>query len=208
MSKMREIILRPAVVLPAMSTSEPERTLTHLQFLDTFVVAAPELKVTAKLGRLFAWVDALEEFTAIIDARLPPAPPDPELPPEPPDPGERPADKDQLEAWEAATATAAAWELAARPIVEAHAEALLERGRALGKASEGERIYLDEDDFDKGIAACKDYLDALVSPSVDGRSKRQGDAFLPEARARKVLRLFHATAQSKAVDAKDVVKTV
>ncbi len=172
-SRRRELVIRPGVLLPALSTDITERECSHLQFLDEWVVGAPMLKEQDNLDHLFAWEDALEALRSTVKIREGLFEPELPNPPHAPPEGAVPAEK-------------RAWEEETRSVVEAHVAAVRAYHSALGKASEGETLWIPDDAFAKGIKASKAMIDARTTP--DERGNRY-----PEPWARKILRLFHAT---------------
>ena len=60
--EFREIVIRPDVTLPTISTDQPERTYAFVAFLHQWVLDAPQMRKDENLEFLFEWEDAIKSF--------------------------------------------------------------------------------------------------------------------------------------------------
>jgi hypothetical protein len=185
MAKLREIIIRPSVTLPALSTVVPERSYSYMNFLAEWVYGSRGMRKEENLGHLFELEEAIEAFARKIasDAGVTePVPPE-MLPAPPPN---------------ASAELMAKYQQAMLAIQKEHSEAIAAYQEAVQKASVGAAIYVSDAAFLAAKAATKD--------AIDKASERgpQGQSTLHAAYESKILRHFHGFAQSKLVDERDV----
>lgn len=179
---LREVIIRPAVTLPAISTEQPERTFEFLAFLAQFLVTSAGMRKDENLAYLFEWEDAVEKFCAETAKAV--EIPEPKPPTSPKLTGDPATDDPAIATFREACA--------------AYVEERKPFDAALLAARVGQKLYISDAAFLAGKAACKDAVEAAL---VQGPS---GASMLPAAWAPKVLRHYHALTMSKAVKANDV----
>ena len=193
--KFREIVIRPDVTLPALSTDLPERPYTFLSFLQEWVVNAREMRKDENLPHLFLWEETLEAFTKKMAEKAgvtePPVVGKVEMPEQPPPGATEAQAKEFLEKV-----------MEVRKKVEAEVKArntvMEEYNKALSDAAVGECIYVPDTAFLAAKSAAKAALDQASTPN------QQGQTAMARLWESKVLRHYHAFSQSKAVDEKDV----
>ena len=177
---LREIVVRPDVVLPAITTDQADLPYSFLAFLGEWLVSSPGMRKDENLRHLFEWEDALEKFTTTTAEGITvPKPPTP-----PKQTGNAEADR------------AAGVAFMASPEADAHREAMKDFAAALSRARVGQVFHVSDAAFLAGKAAAKDALDSALTP---GPSQRLSAAWGP-----KVLRHYHALTMSKAVKPNDV----
>jgi hypothetical protein len=206
--KFREIVVRAAVKLPPISTSQPERAYSFLEFLREWVTGqvSRHIRETDNLPHLFAWQDALEELDARLSLRegvgAQPVPPEALPAPTPPRAPAPPGDPREMSAFESTVAAhgRAVQEHAAEEAErqKAYAAAVGDWRKRADAAAVDERIYLPDAAFAAGRESAKRTLDEASTP-------RQNGMVGVDARYEaKILRHFHALATSRAVDERDV----
>lgn len=186
MTKYREIIIRPSVTLPALSTVVPERSYSFMNFLAEWVFGARGMRKEENLGHLFEIEEAIEAFAKKVAAGLgvtEPVPPDTL-----PAPTGQPHNSELM----------AKYQQAMLERQKTHSEDIAAYQEAVQKGAVGSAIYVSDAAFLAAKAATKD--------AIDKASERgpQGQSVLHPAYESKILRHFHGFAQSKAVDEKDV----
>jgi hypothetical protein len=195
--KLREIIFRETVVLPAISTANPERDYSFGAFLNEFVLQAAGMRSKENLADcahppIFEWEEAIEEFYASTKAQMaedPTAPREPSVPETPkfldsPTPAATAKNQELMEAF--------------RALVEAYKEARIPYDRALDAVRVGGIIYVSDAAFQAAKTAAEDAINARITPIGPAQTA------LDPAWARKVLRHFHPFAQSRAVTEVDI----
>jgi hypothetical protein len=182
---LREIVVRDAVVLPALSTDQPARPYTSETFFAEWVLGAPDLRKDESLPHLFEWEEVIEAFNAEATAGLAV-----EEPPAPEPPKFSMAEADKATNLRLAEAYMAA--------VEAHREERKPYEEARNQARVGKAFYVSEAAFQAAKAAAKAFLDEKLTAA--------GTAAAPvnPAWGRKILRHYHAFAQSRAVKPTDI----
>jgi hypothetical protein len=68
-SKYREVVCRADVTLPALSTEQPERPYSFLNFLGEWVVGARGMRKDENLEHLFCWEETIEKFVVDLGAK-------------------------------------------------------------------------------------------------------------------------------------------
>jgi len=195
--KMREIIFRETVILPAISTANPERDYSFGAFLHEYVLGAKGMRSKENMADcahppIFEWEEAIEEFYAETKARLaadPDAPREPALPEQPkfldsPTPAATAKNQELMDAF--------------RVEIDAYKAARAPYDKALDASRVGGTIYVSEAAFQAAKTAAQDAIDERISPVGPAQ------AALDPSWARKVLRHFHPFAQSRAVTDVDV----
>jgi hypothetical protein len=177
---LRAVVVRPDVLLPAVSTDQGERPYSFLAFLGEWLLSSPGMRKDENLEHLFEWEDALERFSAKtaegIEVPKPPAAP--------------------KQSGDPTTDRAVASAYMASPEVAAYQEENKAFQAVLSKARVGETFYVSDAAFLAGKAAAKDAIDEALSL---GPAQRLPAAFGP-----KILRHYHALTMSKAVKPNDV----
>lgn len=197
MPKFREIVIRPHVKLPPLSTEIAAKDNSFLAFLNEWVLHARGMRKDENLEHLFAWEEAIEAFTARVaekagakkPAELKPL----EVPKEPPaawgDKARAEYEKDvadyQRKVTDRQAADADAWE---RYYTAVH------------EAAVGESLYVTDAAYKAARESAKAALDEASAPDAMGRTR------LPRAYEPKILRHYHAFTLAAAVEENDVPK--
>lgn len=200
MSKFREIPIRPHVKLPALSVDIEERDYSMLSFLGEWVLGSEGMRQKDEnLAHLFEWEEALEAFTkkmaakaGIMEPKMPAKPPMPEQP----KPGASEADKNGY------NMAVGLLQEKMREEAKRYNEELEEYTKAVHAAAVDECLYLTDDAFKAGKEAAKAMLKERSTPNQLGQTQ------LPRPYEQKILRLYHALNQAKAIEEKDVPKKV
>lgn len=193
--KFYEITIREDVMLPAVSTLDEEREYHHLQFLSDWVLASPGIKTDDHLEHYFEWDEAIQELVDEIIEEL--GQPEPKIAtklvlPEPPE--ER--NEEALKKYAADVQRVHAEN---GRLMKEHNDSFAEWRKAIAKASVGRKLYISEDAFKAGYESAKKELDDASKPQGPMMGPRMHSSYQP-----KILRLYHAMRQSKAVKANDV----
>jgi hypothetical protein len=195
--KMREIVFRETVILPAISTTTPERDYSFGAFLNEFVLQAAGMRSKENMADcasppIFEWEEAIEEFYARTKAQLaedPDAPREPSVPETPkflesPTPAATAKNQELMDAF--------------RVVVDAYKEARVPYDKALDASRVGGILYVSDAAFQAAKAAAEEAINARITPIGPAQTA------LDPAWARRVLRHFHAFAQSRAVTEVDI----
>lgn len=188
-TKYKEVVVRPDVILPAISTEQPEKPYSFLNFLSEWLVGARGMRKDENLPFLFEWEETLETFTKAMAAKAgvvePPIPAKIEPPV---------ATGDEVISLQAMVTYREALQEQVKTFNEAR-EAYL---KGVNAASVGEIIYVTEAAFKAGKESAKQALDAAGTPN------ERGQTTIAKMWEPKVLRHYHAFGQSKTIDEKDV----
>ena len=175
--EFREIVIRPDVQLPTVSTEQPERPYAFVAFLVQWVLEASAMRKDENLEFLFEWEDALTTFVEETESSV-----KIEKPPAPVMPG-------QPENAAAAQKMAAEFNAA----VEAYRENCKPYEDALSAARVGKKLFISDEAFLAAKVASKAALDEALTRGPTGHQ------LLSAAYGPKVLRHYHAFSQSKKV---------
>jgi hypothetical protein len=185
-SKFREIKVRASVVLPAISTVDPERPYSFLHFLSEWVCQSRGMRRDEYLAHLFEWEEAVDAFVARMAKKA--GTKEPAIPQMPP-----PVDASDSEAVKVHTAECAR-------IGREYEEATKAYRRAVEDAAVGESFFVSDAAF---LAARESAKAALEKAS---EQLPNGARALHHLYEPKVLRHYHAFAQAAAVEEHDVPK--
>lgn len=169
--KRRRIILGPHVMLPPISTSVGERPMSAFEFLESWVLASPGLKGNDTLQHLFELENALEPVKkAAIEKSGADLPRKLEVP------ADMSAD-------------------AARELVAKYQATYDSYWRCVYDATVGMSLDISDAAFQAAVTSVKAMLDDVAKQ----RNPQGGPALDPFVE-RRILRLYHAFAQSREVD--------
>ena len=194
MLKFREIIIRPDVKLPPVSTDRPARPYSFVDFLVEWVVGARELRKDENLPHLFELEEAVEALGQRMEKKsgvTMPAPPDALIPPELRPGKEHEPDNARLIEAFAKTVQAAQ---------KSYNDDVATYVRAVHAASVGEHIYVTDAAFLAAKNACKNAIEAASTPN------QQGQTAMPKPYETKILVHYWSFSTSKAVEEHDVPK--
>jgi hypothetical protein len=196
-AKLREIVFRETVVLPAISTANPERDYSFGAFLNEFVLGAAGMRSKENLADcanppIFEWEEAIEEFYARTKAQMaedPTAPREPSVPETPkfldsPTPAATAKNQELMDAF--------------RVLVDAYKDARVPYDKALDACRVGGILYVSDAAFQAAKTAAEEAINARITPTGPAQTA------LDPVWARRVLRHFHPFAQSRAVTEVDV----
>lgn len=192
--KFYEITIREDVTLPALSTFDGEREYPHLQFLSDWVLSAPGIRTDDNLTHYFEWDESIECLVKEIVEEL--GQPEPKIGTKLEMPG-APEDRTE-EALKKYAADVQSVRAENDRVITEHNEAFAEWRKAIAKASVGRKLYISEDAFKAGHEAAKKELDDACK-AQGPMGPRLHSSFQP-----KMLRLYHAMRQSKAIRANDI----
>ena len=191
-AKMREIVYRPAVTLPAISTAHPAREYYFSAFLGEFVLSAKGLQSAENMADnpsppVFEIEEAIEALYAKTRKEMtleePTTPKTPEM-----RKGDSAEDKAaNLEAAEAYMEALAAYTEARKPYDE-----------ALNAIRVGRSFYISDTAFQAAKVAAQEAIDKKITPAGGAPAE------IDPVWGRKVLRHFWAFAQSRAVALTDI----
>lgn len=183
MSKdFREIIIRPDVTLPPVSTDQPGRPYAFITFLTNWILQdAPAMRKEENLEYLFEWEDAITTFSDATEKEV--TIKRPEQPKMPAMPVYGPPSEMAAEAKSIADKYNAA--------MEEYRDACKPYEDALSAARVGKKIYVSDKAFCAAKTAAKSALDDALTKGPQG-TQTMNAAFGP-----KVLRHYHAFCQSQ-----------
>lgn len=195
--KMREIVFRETVVLPAISTASPERDYSFGSFLHEYVLGAAGMRSKENLANcahppIFEWEEAIEEFYARTKAQLADdaaAPREPILPEQPnfldsPTPAATAKNQELMDAF--------------RVAIDAYKAARAPYDKALDALRVGGILYVSEAAFQAAKDAAEEAINARITPVGPAQTA------LDPVWARRVLRHYHPFARSRAVTEVDI----
>lgn len=194
MPKFREIVIRPHVKLPPLSTEIAGREHSFLAFLNEWVLQARGMRKEESLPHLFEWEEAVDTFVKRMAEKAGAKEPK-EL-----TPLEVPTGKPQ-EQW--TVEEAAKMADYQRKVLERQtkdAEAWGEYHTAVHGAAVGESLYVSDAAFKAAKESAKAALDEASTPDPMGRTR------LPRPYEPKILRHYHAFSQALAIEEHDVPK--
>jgi hypothetical protein len=196
--KFYEIEIQPDVRLAALSTTAPEEQLSHVQFLFGRVRDAKGIRCADDLTHYLEWATALDAFLERMAKKAGVTEPQVQQGPEAPLMPQKSSKETGPEYAERCDGIVRKYQEAHKALVDEYNAARREYDKAVYDASVSERLYVSEGAFLAGIKAAKEAIDEACEWKGP-----QGPALAVPWQP-KFLRLFHATKQSRVVEAKDV----
>ncbi len=197
MPKFREIVIRPHVKLPPLSTEVAGREHSFLAFLNEWVLHARGMRKDENLEHLFAWEEAVEAFTERMAEKAGVKKPKEQKPLEVPREPPETWGKDARARYDADLAD---YQRQVAHRQKADAEAWDAYHQAVHDAAVGESLYVSDAAYKAAKESAKAALDEASTPDELGRTR------LPRSYEPKILRHYHAFSQAAAVEENDVPK--